>query len=75
MQEEGVLKGQELENAVVDADYSKAIQIAFELRRPHKLFELFAGLCRSASFCASLLDVYENCCQISQSSTLQEERS
>ncbi|KAJ8631977.1 hypothetical protein MRB53_025313 [Persea americana] len=45
-EEEGVLKGQELENAVSDADYSKAIQLAFELRRPHKLFELFAGLCR-----------------------------
>lgn len=48
MQEEGVLKGQELENAVSDADYTKAIQIAFELRRPHKLFELFAELCRLA---------------------------
>lgn len=46
MQEEGVLKGQELENAVLDANYTKAIQIAFELRRPHKLFELFSGLCR-----------------------------
>ncbi|XP_058000308.1 protein TORMOZ EMBRYO DEFECTIVE-like [Hevea brasiliensis] len=44
-EEEGVLKGQELENAVLDADYTKAIQIAFELRRPHKLFELFAELC------------------------------
>uniref|UniRef100_A0A0R0JZQ4 U3 small nucleolar RNA-associated protein 13 C-terminal domain-containing protein n=1 Tax=Glycine max TaxID=3847 RepID=A0A0R0JZQ4_SOYBN len=28
------------------ADYTKAIQIAFELRRPHRLFELFAELCR-----------------------------
>jgi U3 small nucleolar RNA-associated protein 13 len=46
MQEEGVLKGQELENALSDADYTKAIQIAFELRRPHKLLELFAELCR-----------------------------
>ncbi|KAM6586439.1 hypothetical protein CsatA_009044 [Cannabis sativa] len=45
-EEEGVLKGQELQNAIVDADYTKAIQIAFELRRPHKLFELFAELCR-----------------------------
>ncbi|PON77530.1 Guanine nucleotide-binding protein, beta subunit [Parasponia andersonii] len=45
-EEEGVLKGQELENAIVDADYTKAIQIAFQLRRPHKLFELFAKLCR-----------------------------
>ncbi|XP_027329548.1 transducin beta-like protein 3 [Abrus precatorius] len=45
-EEEGVLKGQELENAVSDADYTKAIQIAFEMRRPHRLFELFAELCR-----------------------------
>jgi hypothetical protein len=49
MQEEGVLKGQELENAVSDADYTKAIQIAFELRRPHKLFELFSELFRLGS--------------------------
>ncbi|CAK7333665.1 unnamed protein product [Dovyalis caffra] len=45
-EEEGVLRCQELENAVLDANYNKAIQIAFELRRPHKLFELFAELCR-----------------------------
>lgn len=45
-EEEGVLKGQELENAVSDADYTKAIQIALELRRPHKLFELVSELCR-----------------------------
>ncbi|MED6149848.1 hypothetical protein PIB30_066537 [Stylosanthes scabra] len=45
-EEEGVLKGQELENAVSDADYTKAIQLAFELRRPHRLFELFADICR-----------------------------
>ncbi|KAM7273147.1 hypothetical protein ACFE04_027811 [Oxalis oulophora] len=43
---EGVLKRQELDNAVVDADYTKAIKIAFELRRPHKLFELFDVLYR-----------------------------
>ncbi|XP_075495418.1 protein TORMOZ EMBRYO DEFECTIVE [Primulina tabacum] len=47
-EEEGVLRGQELENAVFDADYIKAIQLAFELRRPHKLFELFSELCRKA---------------------------
>ncbi|WJX88672.1 hypothetical protein P8452_70735 [Trifolium repens] len=47
-EEEGVLKGQELENALSDADYTKAIQIAFELRRPHKLLELFAELCRKS---------------------------
>jgi hypothetical protein len=50
MQEEGVLKGQELENAVSDADYTKAIQIAFELRRPRKLFELFAEIFRLGTF-------------------------
>lgn len=46
LQEEGVLRGQELENAVLDADYARAIQLAFELRRPHKLFVLFSELCR-----------------------------
>ncbi|KAK7265683.1 hypothetical protein RJT34_33306 [Clitoria ternatea] len=45
-EEEGVLKGQELENAVSDADYTKAIQIAFELRRPQRLYVLFSELCR-----------------------------
>ncbi|GAB4845207.1 hypothetical protein Ancab_038618 [Ancistrocladus abbreviatus] len=45
-EEEGVLRGQELENAVLAADYAKAIRIAFELRRPHKLFELLSELCR-----------------------------
>ncbi|XP_057970053.1 protein TORMOZ EMBRYO DEFECTIVE [Malania oleifera] len=45
-EEEGVLRGQDLENAILDADYTEAIQIAIELRRPHKLFELFAELCR-----------------------------
>ncbi|WCJ27775.1 Transducin beta-like protein 3 [Euphorbia peplus] len=45
-EEEGVLKGQELENAVLDAEYTKAIHLAFELRRPHKLFELFSQICR-----------------------------
>ncbi|KAK1361108.1 Utp13 domain-containing protein [Heracleum sosnowskyi] len=44
-EEESVLRGQELENAVSDADYTRAIQIAFELRRPHKLFDLFSQLC------------------------------
>ncbi|CAN1257029.1 Protein TORMOZ EMBRYO DEFECTIVE [Linum perenne] len=48
-EEERVLKSQTLENAILDADYSKAIQIAFELNRPRKLFELFSQLCREAS--------------------------
>ncbi|OIW17730.1 hypothetical protein TanjilG_29080 [Lupinus angustifolius] len=45
-EEIGVLKGQELENAVADADYSKAIRIAFELRKPHRLYALLSELCR-----------------------------
>ncbi|KAF5180996.1 Transducin beta-like protein, partial [Thalictrum thalictroides] len=45
-EEEGVLKGQELENAVSDADYARAIRFAFELCRPHKLFNIFSDLCR-----------------------------
>lgn len=45
-EEEVVLKGQELENAVSDADYARAIRVAFELRRPHKLFDIFSDLCR-----------------------------
>ncbi|CAI9095529.1 OLC1v1031510C1 [Oldenlandia corymbosa var. corymbosa] len=48
-EEEDVLRGQELDNAIVDADYVKAIRIAFELRRPHKLFELFGDICRKRS--------------------------
>lgn len=46
IQEEGVLKNQELENAVLDADFTKAIQVAFELRRPHKLYECFSQVWR-----------------------------
>ncbi|KAE9601432.1 putative transcription factor WD40-like family [Lupinus albus] len=45
-EEMGVLKGQELENAVSDADYSKAIRIAFELRKPHRLYALLSEICR-----------------------------
>ncbi|KAL6652122.1 hypothetical protein ACP70R_011047 [Stipagrostis hirtigluma subsp. patula] len=44
--EEEALRGQELENAVSDSDYTRAIQLAFELRRPHRLLELFSQLCR-----------------------------
>ncbi|KAL5215921.1 hypothetical protein ABZP36_007322 [Zizania latifolia] len=40
------LRGQELENAVLDSDYTRAIQLAFELRRPHRLLDLFSQLCR-----------------------------
>ncbi|CAL1388110.1 unnamed protein product [Linum trigynum] len=45
-EEERVLKGQTLENAVQDGDFSKAIQIAFDLNRPRKLFQLFSEICR-----------------------------
>ncbi|KAM3370025.1 hypothetical protein ACQJBY_017725 [Aegilops geniculata] len=46
--EEEVLRGQELENAVSESDYTRAIQLAFELRRPRRLLELFSQLCRKA---------------------------
>ncbi|KAJ4811561.1 Transducin beta-like protein 3 [Rhynchospora pubera] len=45
-EEEALVRGQELENAVSDSDYTKAIQLAFELRRPHRLLDLFSLLCR-----------------------------
>ncbi|KAJ3707032.1 hypothetical protein LUZ61_010737 [Rhynchospora tenuis] len=45
-EEEALVRGQELENAVSDSDYTKAIQLAFELRRPHRLLDLFSFLCR-----------------------------
>lgn len=44
------MRGQELENAIIDANYIKAIQIAFELRRPRKLFELFGEIYRFLNF-------------------------
>lgn len=69
VQEEAILRAQELENAVSDADYTKAIQLAFELRRPHKLFDLFSRLCRLATinvplFC--LLSIPTNICGVVQ---------
>lgn len=49
------MRGQELENAVTDSDYTKAIQLAFELRRPHKLLDLFSVtfryVCESGFVC------------------------
>ncbi|KAL6508204.1 hypothetical protein OROHE_021746 [Orobanche hederae] len=39
-------RGQELENAVKGADYERAIRLAFELRRPHKLLDLFTEIYR-----------------------------
>lgn len=82
LQEEGVLKGQELENAVSDADYTKAIQIALELRRPHKLFELVSELCRldlvknsshlSIIYSSRLTIIYSS--HLSKPRLLQEER-
>ncbi|KAH6766626.1 Transducin family protein / WD-40 repeat family protein [Perilla frutescens var. hirtella] len=47
-EEEDVLRGQDLENAVLDRDYTKAVRLAFELRRPHKLFELFSEISRKS---------------------------
>ncbi|GAB2235553.1 hypothetical protein Droror1_Dr00025981 [Drosera rotundifolia] len=46
-EEESILKVQELENAMSDGDYTKAIQIAFDLRRSHKLFEVLSETCRT----------------------------
>jgi len=43
-EEEAALKDQELVNALVDTDYVKAIQLAFELRRPYKLLNVFTEL-------------------------------
>lgn len=79
VQEESVLKNQELENAVKDADYTKAIQIAFKLRRPHKLYECFAELCRLATmfllaYFLPLSSCLLNFCQVSYTIFLQEER-
>ncbi|XP_059297908.1 protein TORMOZ EMBRYO DEFECTIVE-like, partial [Lycium ferocissimum] len=45
-EEEGILRGQELKNALIDADYTRAILIAIELRRPHGLSDIFGELCR-----------------------------
>ena len=41
LQEEGVLKGQELYNAVLDANYTRAIYLVIEIHMPHKLFDIF----------------------------------
>ncbi|GFQ03363.1 transducin beta-like protein 3 [Phtheirospermum japonicum] len=43
---ESAERGIDLENAENDKDYTRAIQLAFELRRPHKLLDLFSKLCR-----------------------------
>lgn len=43
-EEEAALKDQELLNALADTDYVKAIQLAFELRRPYKLLNVFTEL-------------------------------
>lgn len=45
-EQEATVRGQDLENAVKDADFTRAIRLAFELRRPHKLLDLFSQLCR-----------------------------
>ena len=48
VQEEAALKDQELVNALADTDYVKAIQLAFELRRPYKLLNVFIELYKLA---------------------------
>lgn len=45
-EEEETLKDQDLSNALADTDYAKAIQLAFELRRPFKLVNVFTELFR-----------------------------
>lgn len=40
-EEEEVLTCQDMENAIADEDYIKAVKSAIELRRPHKLYKLF----------------------------------
>ena len=50
------MKGQDLENAVLDRDYTRAVRLAFELRKPHKLFELFSEVIRwNDRFCSILI--------------------
>ncbi|OIT05374.1 PREDICTED: uncharacterized protein LOC109224106 [Nicotiana attenuata] len=44
--EEGILRGQELKNALIYADYTRAIQIALERRRPHDLLDIFGEINR-----------------------------
>lgn len=56
MQEEGVPRGLELENVAMDADYSKAIQLAIE---PHKVNSAGDSDCFSCNFVA-VLSMY-NC--------------
>ncbi|EFJ35160.1 hypothetical protein SELMODRAFT_80645 [Selaginella moellendorffii] len=41
---EEALKDQDLANALADTDYDKAVQLAFELRRPFKLLGVFTDL-------------------------------
>lgn len=46
-EEEEILKDQDLANALADTDYAKAIQLAFELKRPFKLLNVFTQLFRT----------------------------
>lgn len=49
-QEEEALKDQDLSNALADTNWAKAVQLAFELRRPFKVLNVFADLLRF-NFC------------------------
>ena len=44
LQEEEILKDQDLSNALADTNYAKAVQLAFELKRPFKLLGVFTEL-------------------------------
>ncbi|MCO5557503.1 hypothetical protein L7F22_011068 [Adiantum nelumboides] len=46
-EEEETLKDQDLSNALANADYTAALQLAFELKRPFKLLNVFTELFRS----------------------------
>lgn len=50
-----MLKGQDLANALVETDYVKAVQLAFELKRPMKLLDVFREMFR---FVGGVLRVY-----------------
>lgn len=46
IQEEEALKDQDLANALKDTDYVKAVQLAFELKRPFRLLHVFEEVFR-----------------------------
>lgn len=45
-QEEEALKDQDLANALKETNYVKAVQLAFELKRPYRLLNVFEEVYR-----------------------------